>query len=108
MMTPREVTERHWSAVQAILARYVGDRSVWVYGSRSTGRNLRRGSDLDLAVEGRFAAGVRGDLEGAFEESIVPFKVDVVAVGELDDAFLRRVQKDFELVQEGLDLPVSR
>ena len=42
--------------VAAILRKHVPGRAVWAFGSRATGKRVKRFSDLDLAVEGRLTA----------------------------------------------------
>ena len=61
MPMPLDLEPRHFAMVLDILRRRVPERSVWAYGSRATGRHLKRFSDLDLAVEGKLprASGCR-------------------------------------------------
>ena len=47
VIEPRELEE-----LAAILLAHLPGRRVWAFGSRATGRRVRRFSDLDLAVEG--------------------------------------------------------
>lgn len=52
---------------------------VWVFGSRA-GRTTKNSSDLDLAIRGpeRISHKVMTELAYAFEESDLPYTVDVV------------------------------
>jgi predicted nucleotidyltransferase len=70
-------------------------------GSRASGRRLKRFSDLDLAVEGKLTWPERAQVSDAFEESLLPFKVDVVELDMVDADFRERIAKDFVLVQSG-------
>ncbi len=93
--------EAKWfGLVSDILRRHVPDRRVWAFGSRATGRRVKRFSDLDLAVEGRLDLGVSFVLEVEFDESSLPIKVDVVQLGAITPEFRARIEKDFVLVQE--------
>jgi predicted nucleotidyltransferase len=77
------------AAVRAILAAHLpADALVWVFGSRANGR-ARRGSDLDLAVDaGRVLSREEAsDLAYAFEESDLPYTVDVVDLRQITPAF---------------------
>jgi predicted nucleotidyltransferase len=88
-----------WNQVCEILRRIVPENRVWAFGSRATGRMLKRFSDLDLAVAGTLSWSQRADLTEAFEESLLPIKVDVVELDRLDDDFRQRIEKDFVIVQ---------
>lgn len=61
---------------------------VWVFGSRADW-TTRDSSDLDLALEGDSALdyGVMVALETAFEESDIPYKVDVIDLNQVTDGF---------------------
>lgn len=94
-----KIADWEWEIVSAILARYLPGRTVWAFGSRSTGRHLKRFSDLDLAVEGRLTAGEGGAVRDAFDESLVSFRVDVVEMETVDAEFRERIRRDLLIVQ---------
>ena len=91
------VDPRHLQAVQKILAEIIPDRTLWVFGSRAHGVNLKPYSDLDLAVMGdqplELSTSVR--LKDAFSESNLPFKVDIVQWCELDETFKDIIRKNY-------------
>ena len=68
---------------------------VWVFGSRAKDR-ARRGSDLDLLVEaGRpLTTSESAELNYAFEESDLPWRVDVVDWRPIQADFRARINKD--------------
>ena len=74
--------------VRAILDAHVPGCEVWVYGSRATGA-AKPYSDLDLVIVGEAPAPVRtlALLENAFEESDLPFRVDVADWASLSESF---------------------
>ncbi len=77
------------AAVRAILAAHLpAGAAVFVFGSRANGR-AHRGSDLDLAIDaGRpLTRAESGDLSYAFEESDLPYTVDVVDLRTVSAAF---------------------
>ena len=65
---------------------------VWVFGSRATGR-ARRYSDLDLAIDaGRpLSLDEAALLREAFDESDLPYRVDIVDWHTIDDRFRRLI-----------------
>jgi len=87
--------------VRAILNKLLPDVPVWAFGSRATGRNLWRFSDLDLAIGSELSWRTRGLLSEAFEESDLPMKVDVVELPIVDSEFVDRIRRDFVPVQVG-------
>ena len=86
----------HLETVQAILAEHLLDCEVRVFGSRATGQ-ARRYSDLDLAIVGSGPIGLRtlGRLLTEFEESDLPFTVDVVDWNSASESFRKAIAKDW-------------
>ncbi len=93
------VTAQEWNIVTGILAEVLPERRVWAFGSRATGVRLKKHSDLDLAVEGKLTWEERAKLSEAFDESLLPFKVDVVESEMVEAGFPARVEKDLLIVQ---------
>ncbi len=89
-----DLAERELQTVQKILQQHVPGRMVFVFGSRATGR-ARRHSDLDLAVSGAPLT-LREDaiLENAFDESMLPMKVDVISLAHASGVFRERIQAE--------------
>jgi type I restriction enzyme S subunit len=96
-LTPAEL-----EIVRGILARLVPDREVRAFGSRISGP-VKKFSDLDLAVMGEspLASSLQADLEEAFRESDLPFKVDVVDWATTQESFRKIIEQDFVVVQSG-------
>jgi len=88
---------RHRSIVQAILREHLpADARVWVFGSRATGK-VWRGSDLDLAIDigQQLPSNLESTLRFAFEDSDLPWTVDIVDMFTLDDGIFRQnVEQD--------------
>jgi type I restriction enzyme S subunit len=76
---PIDVAPGDLDTVLALLAKHVPDREVRVFGSRAT-QKAKRFSDLDLAVMGDdpLPPATLTELKDDFDESALPFKVDVV------------------------------
>lgn len=74
------LTEIEMAEVRSILGRFLPpDVKVFVFGSRAHGR-LKPWSDLDLSLEGTepLSWSILADLAEAFDESRLPWKVDLV------------------------------
>ena len=89
MSDPFGLTADHRDLLRDILAT-AGDRidRVAVFGSRATGR-YRPNSDLDLVLYGSADAAVCDRLWTLFQESSLPFSVDVVSDAAIDSSPLR-------------------
>lgn len=81
--------------VTGVLGKHLAGRRVWAFGSRATGKRLKRFSDLDLAIEGKLTWEERSLLEADFDESPLPFKVDMVEMEKLESSFRERIESDF-------------
>lgn len=88
------IASNHLETVKVILLRHVPDREVWIFGSRATG-TAKQFSDLDLAVIGTtpLTLSVRASLDNDFDESELPFKVDVVDWATTNDSFREIIRK---------------
>lgn len=94
------IEPQHWEELSSILKAHVPSRRVWVFGSRATGRRVRRFSDLDIAVEGEeLPFDEMATLREALDESRLPFKVDVVQLAMVTPEFQARIEPELVLVQ---------
>ena len=97
---PVDIRPDHLEIVQDILRAHLPSGvKVWVFGSRATW-TTKDSSDLDLAVTGPSQLDYRimGGLEIAFEESDLPYTVDVVD--------LNAVSYEFREIVEGQKVPL--
>ena len=91
---PVDIRPDHLEIVQGILREHLPvDVKVWVFGSRANW-TTKDSSDLDLALEGenKLSHKLMGALKGAFEESSLPYTVDVVDLSRIGDSFRRIVE----------------
>ena len=95
-------TPHQLEAVKAILRRHVPGREVWVFGSRAT-RTAKEYSDLDLAVVGDvpLTIGQLALLEHDFDDSELPFKVDVVDWASANDGFREIIRQTATVLLPG-------
>ena len=89
-----DITTEERQTVLALLQRHLPGTAAWVYGSRVKWTS-RPQSDLDLVV---FATPEQrsqvGDLREAFEESNLPFRVDLFVWDDVPDSFREQIQED--------------
>ena len=96
MTTELELTSEHRHVVLSVVAEHLPPTTqVWVFGSRATGR-ARRYSDLDLAIDAgrRLTINETAILREAFDESDLPYRVDIVDWHAIDDRFRAIVSLD--------------
>lgn len=81
--------------VLKILNKYLGrkDQNVWVFGSRAGG-TPRPDSDLDLLMDPSVSLTIRAHLIEEFEESLLPFEVDLVNRDDLAVEYAHKVESE--------------
>jgi type I restriction enzyme, S subunit len=96
-----DVRHDHLKIVQEIIARFAPEAEVWVFGSRAKWL-ARDTSDLDLCIREAEPLGFArmGALREAFEESSLPYKVDVVDWATSSPSFREIIERDKVQVQK--------
>lgn len=101
-MQPIDVRPDHLTIVQDILKKHVPAHSVWAFGSRAKWL-AKEYSDLDLCIVGEtpLSFTTLGLLKEAFEDSDLPWKVDVVDWATTSESFRKIIERDKVVVQGG-------
>ena len=88
-----DISPENWRIVRDILQRYVPDREVWAFGSRAKW-TAKEFSDLDIAIIGDkpLSIALTADLREAFQESALPFKIDIVDWASITPSFRQVIQ----------------
>ena len=96
-----DVRQDHLDCVLGILAERAPDCDAWAFGSRVDGGAVA-GSDLDLVLEGDRTLDwrVMARLKDAFEESSLPFRVDVLDWHALPEHFRQNILKKRETLRK--------
>ena len=91
---PLDITADQRKTILSLLERHLPNTTAWVYGSRAKWTS-RPQSDLDLVV---FATpeqnGRVSDLREAFEESSLPFRVDLFVWDAVPEKFRKYIKRD--------------
>ncbi len=89
-----EITPDQRDTLVSLLSRHLPNTEAWVYGSRVRGTS-RPASDLDMVV---FATPEQScemsELRESFEESNLPFRVDLFVWDEVPDSFRKQIERD--------------
>ena len=92
--TAIDITAAERETILALLQQHLPRTVAWVYGSRVTGASTPK-SDLDLVV---FATPEQrrqvGELREAFEESNLPFRVDLFVWDDVPESFREGIDTD--------------
>ncbi len=87
-----DLTPDQRDRILGLLKTHLPNVAVWAYGSRVT-RTTRRYSDLDMVV---FASPDQkrqvSDLREAYEESDLPFRVDVFVWDDVPESFQENIR----------------
>jgi len=95
-----DIRPDHMEIVKAILKRHVPDAEVLSFASRVTG-TAKGNYDLDMVIVAGEPLDFRTKvlLEEAFEESDLPFRVDVVDWATASEEFQEIIGRQYEIVQ---------
>ena len=87
---------RHLEMMNTLLSKY--PYAFYAFGSRARG-NPRRFSDLDLCFFDPIPWNIQAHIEEDFEESDIPYKVDLVDWNACDETFRNLIKKDLILIK---------
>lgn len=86
-----DLSPKHLELVKNILGKF--KITAYVFGSRAKS-SAKKLSDLDLCLKGDYDKSTIRKLKDEFEESDLPFKVDVVVWSDLTDTFKKNIEND--------------
>jgi predicted nucleotidyltransferase len=97
-----DISPEHLETIKRILIEYVGDCEVRAFGSRISG-TAKDYSDLDVAVVAgsKMKRRTKMLLRESFEESDLPFRVDVIDYNAVSDEFKAIIDAQYEILQKG-------
>ena len=90
-----DIHPNHLKIIRKILNKYLPkDVKVWVFGSRAKW-TTKKSSDLDLALEGKGQINYQTiiQLQCDFEESDLPYKVDLIDISTISEEFRKNIEK---------------
>lgn len=96
-----DLRDGHLHIVMSILSDVIPGVEVRAFGSRVLG-TAKRSSDLDLVVVGasRLDWKTMARLKAAFEESDLPFRVDLLDWYAIPEHFRATIAQRYEVIQE--------
>jgi type I restriction enzyme, S subunit len=96
-----DINPKDWAILKGILDTYVPEYEVWAFGSRAKW-SAKEYSDLDLAIITNKTLDIsrNADLTNAFQDSPLPWKVDIVDWSAADESFRKRIIKDRIIIKQ--------
>ena len=92
-----QLEDKYREIIKNILSKY--PYSFYVFGSRAKGK-AKKFSDLDICFFSNIPWNIRGHIDEDFENSDIPFTIDLVDFALCDEEFKKIVQKDLVPLQE--------
>ena len=94
--------KKHLDFVKATLKQYIPDHTVWLFGSRTT-EKIKPYSDIDLCIitEKPLDIAIMVELSLAFEESDLPYKIDILDWSLIKENFKKIILEKYEIIQHG-------
>ncbi|MFH1504228.1 MAG: nucleotidyltransferase domain-containing protein [Candidatus Omnitrophota bacterium] len=95
------IEKRYLTVIKRILKDFAPECEVRVFGSRIT-KIIKKYSDLDLAIvaKKKLARGTMVRLKEAFEESTLPFRVEVLDWHVTSESFKKVIERRYEIIQK--------
>ncbi len=95
--------DRHLDFVLYVLKRNISDvdAKFYIFGSRAKGTN-KKYSDIDIAVDlngKKLDISVLGKILIEFQDSTLPYEVDVVDLNSIDESFKNLIKNDLVLLK---------
>lgn len=96
---PKWLSLDQWLELQGIMQSCLPGITVWAFGSRVKG-TARKNSDLDLvAFTEPSQSPLVGQAREAFEESSLPFRVDLHIWSDLPESYQSNIRERYESIQ---------
>ena len=96
-----DISPTHMDFIKSILKRHVPESRIWAFGSRSKGM-AKETSDLDLVIvaDTKTPSMTLTLLKSDFEESDLPFKVDILDWQSISSEFQKIIKEEYIVFQE--------
>ena len=90
-----------WGEIQCILQQLLPETEVWAFGSRVKPNTPKPYSDLDIVIRGQqpLSLELSAELDEAFDESDLPWKVDILDWHTTRLGFQRIIKEHYAIIQ---------
>jgi predicted nucleotidyltransferase len=91
-----QISKENMAIIIAILSKY--PYQFYLFGSRATGK-ARSFSDVDICYKEEIPAEIIARIAAEFDDSDLPFKVDIVGFANMDEPFKERIQQEMVAIK---------
>lgn len=89
-----DLEEKYIDFIKNTISSMIHNYKLYVFGSRAKNR-ARKYSDIDLAIDSQeLTPQIKTKLEFTFENSTLPYEVDIINLNDIDNKFKNLIQKD--------------
>ncbi len=82
-----DLDKKYIDFLKKTISGYLDDYKLYMFGSRVNG-NARKYSDIDIAIKSnKLTSSIKSQIELDFENSTLPYEVDVVDLNTISDDF---------------------
>lgn len=78
------IADQYWEKIVSLFKDVPSIEKVVLFGSRAMG-SYRKGSDIDICLEGNLNAGMIPKLLNAYEDLYLPWKLDLILRNQTDN-----------------------
>ena len=90
-----KVSDRDFKIIKSILSKY--PYSFFAFGSRIKGKE-KKYSDLDICYKDTIPDSIITKIYGEFEDSSLPFKIELLSWARCDNEFKKSIENDLTLI----------
>lgn len=89
-----DLDEKYINFIKKAFDERLNNYKLYLFGSRAKGR-ARKYSDIDLAVDStELTDKIKSDLEIYFEDSTIPYEIDIVDLNKINEKFKNIISDD--------------
>ena len=89
-----DLEKRYIDFIKNTISSMIHNYKLYIFGSRAKNR-AKKYSDIDLAIDSQeLTPQIKTKLEFTFENSTLPYEVDIINLNDIDNKFKNLIQKD--------------
>lgn len=90
-----DLEKKYINFIKNTISSMIHNYKLYIFGSRAKNR-AKKYSDIDLAIDSQeLTPQIKTKLEFTFENSTLPYEVDIINLNDIDNKFKDLIQKDF-------------